>query len=161
MPQVVLLLRDKNPSLKELLKSRVEQPLKILNETDMPVRLSGQYKEIPYATIGSALESLWKKARGFDLLSKGVHEKPKPPIALTVVLTFAILGMWILYIIAPLRVEERRLQEIDRQISLRKEEVNKMEALKKEIDALSGEISTVSGFKENKPMALNILKMSV
>ena len=157
-PQVVLLLRDKNPSLKELLKSRVEQPLKILNETDMPVRLSGQYKEIPYAAIGSAMESLWKKARGFDLLSKGSHEKQKPPIALTVILTLAILGMWILYIIAPLRVEEKRLQEIDRQISLRKAEVNKIETLKKEIDALSGEISTVSGFKENKPMALNILK---
>jgi general secretion pathway protein L len=132
--------------------------MKILNETDMPVRLSGQYKEIPFAAIGSALESLWKKAKGFDLLSKGLHEKPKPPMALTIILIIAILGMWILYIIAPLRVEEKRLQEIDRQISLRKEEVNKIEALKKEIDALSNEISTLNGFKENKPMALNILK---
>lgn len=157
-PQVVLLLRDKNPSLRELLKSRVVQPLKILNETDMPVRLSGQYKEIPYAAIGAALESLWKKAKGFDLLSKGADEKPKSPMALTIILIIAILAMWILYIIAPLRVEEKRLQEIDRQISLRKEEVNKIESLKKEIDALSNEISTINGFKENKPMALNILK---
>jgi Tfp pilus assembly protein PilN len=157
-PRVVLLLRDKNPTLKELLKSRIDQPLKILNETDMPLRLSGQYKEIPYAAIGSALESLWKKAKGFNLLSKGVHEKLKPPMALTIILIIAILGMWILYIIAPLRVEEKRLQEIDRQISLRKEEVNKIETLKKEINALSDDISTVNGFKENKPMALNILK---
>lgn len=157
-PQVVLLLRDKNPSLKELLKSRVVQPLKILNETAMPVRLPGKYKEIPYAAIGAALESLWKKAKGFDLLSKGLHEKPKPPMALTIILIIAILAMWILYIIAPLKVEERRLQEIDRQISLRKEEVNKIETLKKEIDALSSEISAIKGFKEDKPMALNMLK---
>jgi len=157
-PQVVMLLRDKNASLKELLKSRVVQPVKILNESDVPVRLSGQYKEVPFYAIGSALESLWGKTKGLDLLSKGLHERPKPPMALTIMLMIAILGMWILYIIAPLRVEERRLQEIDRQISLRKEEVGKIEALKKEIDSLSGEISTVSGFKEDKPMALNILK---
>jgi Tfp pilus assembly protein PilN len=157
-PQVFLLLRDKNASLKEILKSRVVEPVKILNESDVPVRLSGQYKEIPFAAIGSVLESLWKKAKGFDLLSKGLHEKPRPPMALTIILIIAILGMWILYIIAPLRVEERRLQEIDHQISLRKEEVNKIESLKKEIGTLSNEISTVNGFKENKPMALNILK---
>jgi len=157
-PQIVMLLRDKNASLKELLKSRVVQPVKILNESDVPVRLSGQYKEVPFSAIGSVLESLWKKAKGFDLLSKGLHEKSKPPMALTMILIIAILGMWILYIIAPLRVEERRLQEIDRQISLRKEEVNKIETLKKEIRALTDEISTVDSFKENKPMALNILK---
>jgi Tfp pilus assembly protein PilN len=157
-PQIVMLLRDRNNSLKELLKSRVVQPVRILNESDVPVRLSGEYKEIPFSAIGTVLESLWKKAKGFDLLSKGMHEKPKTPIALTIILAIAILGMWILYIIAPLRVEERRLQEIDRQISLRKEEVNKIETLKKEIGALNDDISTVDSFKESKPMALNLLK---
>ena len=157
-PQVVMLLRDKNPSLKELLKSRITRPLKMLDETDIPVRLSGQYKETPFATIGTALESLWSRATGFDLLSKGKHERPKPPVTLTIILLIAIVVMWILYLIAPLRVEEKRLQEIDRQISLRKEEVNKIERLKKEVGDLRGEIATIGGFKEDKPMALNILK---
>jgi general secretion pathway protein L len=66
--------------------------------------------------------------------------------------------MWILYLVAPLRVEEKRLQEIDHQIMLRKEEVKKVEALKKEIEALNTEITTINDFKGKKRMALNILK---
>jgi Tfp pilus assembly protein PilN len=66
--------------------------------------------------------------------------------------------MWALYLVAPFRIEEQRLHQIDRQIMLRKEEVKKVEALKKEIGALDTEISTIANFKETGPMALDILK---
>ncbi len=66
--------------------------------------------------------------------------------------------MWVLYLISPAKIEEKRLLEIDRQITLRKEEVRKVEALKKEMESLDKEIATINDFKGNRQMALNILK---
>jgi general secretion pathway protein L len=60
--------------------------------------------------------------------------------------------------VAPLQIEKKRLKEIDKQIMLRKDDVKKVEALKKEIDTLSEEVSNIDNFKENKPMVLSILK---
>ena len=37
-------------------------------------------------------------------------------------------------------------------------EVKKVETLKKEVDALESEVSTINNFKKGKPMALQILK---
>jgi general secretion pathway protein L len=156
--QMLAIMKDKSPALKELLKSEFNQSITFLNETDIKVKLPEQYREIPYATVGTVLESLWQKANALNLLKKGLHEKSGPPIILTIILSCALLAMWILYLVAPLRVEEKRLQEMDRQIMLRKEEVKKVEALKKEIEALNTDIATINDFKGKKRMALNILK---
>ena len=59
---------------------------------------------------------------------------------------------------APLRVEEKRLAELTRQVSLKRDEVKKVEALKKEVDSLSTEVATVKSFKEDRPLDLNILR---
>jgi Tfp pilus assembly protein PilN len=157
-PKVVAHLRDADPEVKELLKTQIKQPLGILNETDIKIRLSGHDKVVPYAAIGGLLDSLWPKAAGLNLLKKGYHERSKSPKGLTIILLLLILAVWILYLVSPLRVEERRLQEIDRQIMIRKEEVKKVEALKKDVESLNKEISTITDFKENRPMTLNILK---
>jgi Tfp pilus assembly protein PilN len=157
-PQILALLKDKSSSMKELLKSQANLPVKILNDTDINIGLPEGNKEIPYAALGGTLESLWPKGKGLNLFSKGRHEKSKTPMALTIVLIISILVMWALYLVAPFRIEEQRLHQIDRQIMLRKEEVKKVEALKKEIGALDTEISTIDKFKENRPMALDILK---
>jgi Tfp pilus assembly protein PilN len=154
----MLLLKDKNPALKELLKLQINLPVRILNETDIKIRLSGTYKEIPYAALGGVLESLWPKANGLNLLKKGHRERLKTPKAFTILLLLTILAMWILYIIAPLRIEEKRLKEIDHQVMLRKEDVKKVEVLKKDIEAVNKEISAITNFKEHKPMVLNMLK---
>jgi len=155
---IIALLGDKNPALRELLKSRLSYPIRILNETDMKIKVPGKLSDIPYAAVGGVLESLWTKANSLNLLDRGVHEQHKPPIVLTILLLLAIMTMWIFYIISPLNVEEKRLQEIDRQIMLRKDEIGKIEKLKKEIDALQNEITTIDDFKYSRPMALNILK---
>jgi general secretion pathway protein L len=154
----MVLLKDKSPTLKELLKIRLNHPFEILNETDLKVRLSGNYKIIPYAAVGGALESLTLRAKSLNLFTKGQHEKLKSPKALTIILGILIVAMWVFYFIAPLQIEERRLQEIDHQIMLRKEEVKKVEALQKEADSQDKEIATIKDFKENRPMALNIIK---
>ena len=157
-PQIMVLLKDKSPTLKELLKIRLVHPFEILNETDVKVRLSGNYKIIPYAAVGGALESLTLRAKSLNLFAKGQHERLKSPKALTIILGILIVAMWVFYFIAPLQIEERRLQEIDHQIMLRKEEVKKVEALQKEADSQDKEIATIKDFKENRPMALNIIK---
>jgi Tfp pilus assembly protein PilN len=157
-PQIMVLLKDKSPTLQELLKIRLDHPVEILNDTDIKVGLSDNHKTIPYAAVGGVLESLSLRAKWLNLFTKGQHERLKAPKGLTIILGILILAMWVLYFIAPLKVEEQRLQEIDRQILLRKEEVKKVEALQKEAESQDKEIATIKDFKENRPMALNILK---
>lgn len=157
-PQIVLLLKDTNPSFKELLKLQINLPVKILNETDIKLRPPGPQKGVTYTATGGVVESLWPKATGLDLLKKGRYDKQKTPFALTVVLILTILVLGILYMVAPLRIEKKRQEEIDRQIMLRKEDVKKVEVLKKEIENLNNEVSTIDNFKGNKPMVLNVLR---
>jgi general secretion pathway protein L len=157
-PQIVLLLKDTNPPLQELLKFQINLPVKILNETDIKLRPPGPQKGVAYTATGGVLESLWPKATGLDLLKKGRYEKQKTPFALTAALILTIFVLGILYMVAPLRIEKKRLEEIDRQIMLRKEDVKKVEALKKDIENSNDEVSSINNFKGNKPMALNILR---
>lgn len=157
-PQVLVYLRDASPSLRELLKEQIAQPLRILNETDIRIIHSGLDKNISYSSIGGMLESLWPRANSMNLLNKGHHARLKTPKSLTIILLLLILGMWLFYIVSPLRIEEKRLREIDRQILMRKEEVKKVEALKKEVESLNSEITAINNLKGNRTMALNILK---
>jgi len=108
--------------------------------------------------IGSVLESLWPGATGLNLLGKRLLRKPKKEIAVTIILIVMLLAAWVPYIVLPLQREEKRLDEINRQIALRKDEVKKVEALRKEVDALNDETNAIRDFKETKPMALAILK---
>ncbi len=156
-PQIVLFMRDESPTLQEFLKQQSNLPVRILHERDIKLRLPKTRQEISYAVLGGILESLWPKAKGLNLLEKGYHKKLKTPFVLTGILILTILLMGILYMIAPLRVEKNRLQEIDSQIMQRKEEVRKVEALKKDMDNLNSDISTIINFKENRAPALNIL----
>ncbi|MEW6003223.1 MAG: PilN domain-containing protein [Nitrospirota bacterium] len=157
--KVAVLLKDKNPSLRELLKQQISHPIMILDETDIRLKTGLNLTEdVPYSAIGGVVESLWPKAKGLNLIKKGHHEVTKTPIAFTIVLSLLIIAIGIFYMVAPLRVEEKRLKEIDKQIAIRKEEVRRVEAIKKEIGALRKEILAIENFKGNRSMALNILK---
>ncbi len=157
-PQVAALLKDKSPTLRELFKLKSNLPLKIIGETDMRLRTPVPYKEIPYAAVGSVIQSLWPKAKGLNLLDRGVHEKQKTPILPTVILMLATAVLFILYMIAPLKVEKNRLSLISSQIEQKKEEVRKVESLKKESDEISAEINTINDFKKDRHMTLDIFK---
>jgi Tfp pilus assembly protein PilN len=157
-PQILVLLKDKNSSLREALRLRSNLPIALLNETDTRIKYTEPLKTVPYAAVGGALDALWPAADALNLLRRGVHPKKKQPKVLTMFLILLLLAMWILYLVSPLRIEEKRLQEIDRQISLRKEEVKKTEALKKEIESLAHNIATINDFKHNRVLSLNILK---
>lgn len=155
-PQVIVSVKDKNTALVEMMKLRMTLPFKILEETDIPLGLP--IKEISYEAAGGVIESLWPQARGLNLLGKGRQTKKKPSFALTAVLAVGVVALWALYLVAPVRIEGNRLREIDRQIAMRKDEVKKIEALKKDVATMESDIAAINNFKDNKPMALNILK---
>lgn len=156
--RIMVLFNNRSSTLKELLKLNINVPVSILNETDIRLMPSGQQKDVSYTAIGGVLETLWPKAKGLNLLEKGLAKGEKTPIFFTTILIFMIIAIWVLYIIAPLKVEEKKLKEIESQIAFRKEDVRKVGALKKEIDTLNSEISTIENFKLNRQMSLNILK---
>jgi len=149
-------LKDGNSPLRELLKMRVHAPLKILEETDVIPGVSAQ--KIPSEALGGLIESLWSGATGPNLLNKGREEKETAPLGATFILAAILILLWVIYIFSPLSVEEKRLKEIDRQIMMRKEEIKKVEKVKKEADTLTSEISTIDDFKTAKPMTLTIIK---
>ena len=154
--KLFVLLKDGSSSLREMLKMRVHAPLRILEETD--VILGVPVQKIPYQAVGGLIESLWTKAAGPNLLNKGREEKETTPLAGTFILAAILVLLWVIYIFSPVSVEERRLKEINRQIMIRKEEVKKVEKVRKEVDALTSEVSTINDFKAARPTALNIIK---
>ncbi len=158
LPKLYVLFKEKTHNLKETLKLTLNMPFKVLNETDIKIGFSGTRDAISYSAVGSALETLWQKANGINLLSKGQLIKQSKPFGLTIILLIILASIGILYIAAPLYIENKRIEEIDRQIASRKDEVKKVEALKKEIEILNKDITTINGFKNNRQMTLNIVK---
>lgn len=153
-PQLYMLLKGL-PSLKEMLRLRVSVPLRFIDEMD--IRFD-QKRDISYAAIGSLIESLWTRAGSFNLLKRGIYAIPRPPLSLTLAITIAILLMGIFYIAAPLNIEKKRLKEIELQINARKEDVKKIESLKKDIDLIKEDMSVIKNFKDGRPMTINIFK---
>jgi len=155
-PQVIVSLKERGSALREMMKLRMPFPFKILEETDIPLGLSR--KDISYEAVGGVIESLWPRAGGLNLLARGRQTKERHPVALSIILAIGVIAVWALYLIAPVRIEGNRLNEIERQLTMRKDEVKKIEALKKDTNALESEIATINNFKANGPMTLNILK---
>jgi Tfp pilus assembly protein PilN len=133
-------------------------PLQVLRGTEIQDRLYAKQADIPCGAAGGMLESLWEKANPVNLLGKGFRVAKKTPMAVTVILLLVIAALAAIYLVIPIQREEKLLQEIDRQINSRKEEVRKVESLKKEIDLLTNDITTIKSFKDTKTMTLIILK---
>jgi general secretion pathway protein L len=66
--------------------------------------------------------------------------------------------MWAVYMIAPLKIEGKRLMKLDQEISVRKSDVKRVESLKKDIVELEKEIGTINDFKKNRAASLDIIK---
>lgn len=157
-PNIYVLFRNRGSAFKEMFKSRLNMPIKVLDEIDTGINFRKTEDIISYHSIGGALESLWQKSKGFNLLLKGHKTKEHKPLALTVILLIVLAAIGVLYAVAPLYIENKKMEEIDRQIQARKDEVKKVEALKKDIESLSKDIATINGFKMDRHMTLNVLK---
>jgi Tfp pilus assembly protein PilN len=154
-PEIIVYRRDGRASA-EL--EPLGLPVRTVTERDVGVKFDTRQGEVSFSLLGGLLQSLVGSLRKLNLLGKEENGRARAPWTVTVLLIVGILAAVIPYGLVPLKMEERRLQEIERQITLRRDEARKVEALKKEMEGLSAEIEEIRRFKESKPMALTVVK---
>jgi len=139
------------------LRDVIHAPVQFIREMDLGLN-KVNLKEVPYMALGGALECLWPGASGMNLLDKGFHKSSRAPMALSISILSILIALGLFWMLSPLQIEEKKLEIIDREIAVRKDEVKKVEALKKDVANVEKEILTVSTFKTSRPMVLALLK---
>ncbi|NTU43878.1 MAG: pilus assembly protein PilM [Nitrospirales bacterium] len=152
--KILVAIEDQSSPLAERLKGL--RNLTFVSGSDSGFGPSAQ--DASYSALGSLVEGLWPKARNLNLLTKGYRVTSRPPLFLTGLLALAGVSMAVAYTIMPMQIETKRLEEITRQIEIRKPGLKKVEALKKEIEKASGELAIIKGFKPKGPLSLDVLK---
>lgn len=147
-----------NESGRAVLDYDVGIPVKILEQDDFRTVLGSTDLEIPCSPLGGLLEALRVKPGGFNLAGKGTEKPRRTPMAVTIALGCLILAMMVPYVVVPLEMEKRKLQDIRFEVLKRKVEAKKVEALKTEIEDISGEVSQIQSFKESAPLTISVLK---
>ena len=143
------------------LEKRIQIPIEVLKDGDLAIpgyRGDRGGGDVPHEAIGGVLASLWKKSTAMNLLRRGSTDRARPPAALTITLIVALLAMAALALGLPLYRDHQMIAMIDQEVSSRKGEIKKIEALRKEHAGLSDELKAVADFKKTKPQSLNILK---
>ena len=142
------------------LENAIGVPVRVLNNDTFKTAFNFDHADGSAEPVGGLLETIERrtKTKRFNLARNGLQEAKRMSIAVTVVLLALIAAVLIVYAIAPIEMEKRRLQAIEYQIKVRKGEVKKVEVLKKEIAAIEAEIAQINEFKESKPMTLNVIR---
>jgi general secretion pathway protein L len=140
------------------LAEQMNRPVRILQPSDFRERIHDAPEGISMAALGGILATMAPGTRGMNLLARGVHAEGKSPRVLTAVLAAALAAAGLFLLVSPLQLEERRIEEINRQIELYKDDVRKADAVKREVDGLEDEIASIYRFKEQRPVALEILR---
>lgn len=133
-------------------------PVRVLNRDIVKKVLNIDSEDALTEPLGLLMETIRRGMQRLDLASKGMRETRRAPMAVTAVLLALIAATLAVYVIAPVEMEKRRLQAIEYQIKIRRADLRKVEALKKEIDAVNAEIARISEFKESRPMTLHVLR---
>jgi Tfp pilus assembly protein PilN len=95
---------------------------------------------------------------GINLLDRGIHLRPKTPLALTLLLLAVLIASGLFWMASPLEVAEKKIAIIDSEIAARKDEVKKVEAMKKELDGLEKEITAINAFRTARPLTIDLLR---
>jgi general secretion pathway protein L len=93
-----------------------------------------------------------------NLLCKGMHKSRKNPIALTMVLLSLLGALGLFWLASPLWIAEKRIEIIDQEIAARRDEVKRIEALRKDLEGVEKEIAVIESFKTARPVVLDLLK---
>jgi len=142
---------------REFLQKLSNKPLFNLDR-DVKFNLPKGNKDLSYFAVGGLIETITADESEINLLSKNDRLQKKAPLFLTASLFVLIFLIGIFYFIAPVQIGQKRIEEIDRQITTLKPEMKKVEALKKEADTLSAELATINRFKKQRVSSLNILR---
>jgi len=140
------------------LAARAPLPIRTVSDREIAHRFPAGLKGISHIALGGLVECLRPKAAAMNLLSKGRHNTARMPVLITAVLLLALMVLGIACAVAPLQIERANLQEIERQIALRKDDIRKIESLQKDIDALDGEIYSIADLRKKRPGALSVIK---
>jgi general secretion pathway protein L len=104
------------------------------------------------------LASLLPDPAAMNLLDCGAPKKLVTPLTVTAVLIAVLAILGIVLILTPLQIENRRIEEIDRQIAATRDEVRRVDAIRKEADTLVDEVAAIRKFKAKKMITLDILR---
>jgi len=145
---------------RSMLPNIINAPVRFFGEISTNLRFlkMEDVNKIPPAALGGILESLWPGAGVMNLLDKGIHTPSKMPFAATAVLLIIIVSLIMFWLVSPVQIGEKRIAAIDWEITARKEEVKKIEAIQKDVEGVQKELSTIRDFKTSRPVVLNLLK---
>lgn len=118
---------------------------------------SPEARKIGLAALGSLTGILGGGPGPVNLAARGRHAVAKP-LAATAVLAVIAAALGTLLLVSPLQFEGKRIDELDVQISLRKDEVRKAEALRREKEAVETEIARINDFRHSRPPAVAVIR---
>jgi len=127
-------------------------------DRDVKLDLPKGNKDLSYVAVSGLIETITADENEINLLSGKDKQRRRAPLFVTVALFALILSIGMFYFIAPVVIGQRTVEEIDREITALKPEMKKVEALKKEADTLSSEVTTINNFKKQNVSSLNIVK---
>lgn len=110
------------------------------------------------AALGGFLESTGQDPRSFNLLAGNAEKTRRKPMGLTALLAAAILLICAFYYIAPVTIEQNKVDQLDQRLQALKPEVAKIERLQKEAESLSSEIKVINDFKKQSVLTVDVLK---
>jgi Tfp pilus assembly protein PilN len=142
------------------LRDSIQAPVRFIREMDLQLRFFSKEdrKEVPYVALGGVLEHLRPQIPKMDLLTCGGHQIPRTPLALSAALILLIIGLVVFWAASPLQVEEWKAEALDREIAARRNDVKKIELLKKDLQNMEKDLSAISTFKSSRPLVMNLLK---
>jgi Tfp pilus assembly protein PilN len=109
-------------------------------------------------TAGGVLQYLWPKARGFNLLSRGLRSRQKLPLLLSCLLSALLVGTLAFYLFVPIQSEGKRLAMIESEISKRKSEVMSIEKTRSEIEDINKKTALQDNFRQERPRYIDLAR---
>ncbi len=140
------------------LSAGINAPVRFPGKKDLVLPSPEGGGMLPFTALGGLWEDLRPRARGLNLLDKGVHKPAGTPLALTGLLVAVLAALGVFALAASLQVETGKVEALEREIAARKSEVRQVEALQKERLVLEKELHTIYRFKTGRPMVMDLYK---
>jgi Tfp pilus assembly protein PilN len=160
-----LFLRCEDPALFARWEEQFPAPMHWLRKQDTSLsevmeesEQEGASQDISMEATGGILSSLDWKSQALNLLTRGRRKEPSLPWMVTLILSLILLSMAAGAFFLPLYARHQHIAAIDAELSARKEEMKKIELLRKEHDALKDQLKTLGDFKQDRSDLLKILK---
>src|SRR5512145_2729101 len=134
--------------LYQALKARLPDVPALHVNKDLKAEWRQNGRDVSAAALGGFLEAAGTNPQSLNLLAAGKDKKRRKPLALTVLLLAAIAAICAFYYVAPIVMEQKKVEQIDLRLTGLRPEIKKIEALKNEADAIADDIKVINDFKK-------------